>query len=65
MRNNPRPAALGTHRDELPHFAGRKAEVSDPRKRLDRWLLGTSPEGINGPNVNFAVAVRVATKAPR
>lgn len=61
MRNNPPPAALGTHRDETPYFAGRKAEVSDLRKRLGRWLFGISPEGIDGTIVNFAVAVSVAT----
>ena len=65
MRNNPRPAALGTHRDETPYWAGRKADVPDLRKRLDRPLLGTSPEGNDGPIVNFAVAISVATKAPR
>ena len=61
MHNKRPPAVLGTHRDETPHFAGRKAGVSDLRKRLDRPLLGTSPEGIDDPIVNFAVAVSVAT----
>ena len=28
MPDNPPPAELGTHRDELPYFAGRKAELS-------------------------------------
>ena len=63
MRNNPPPAEIGIHRDALPHFAGRKAEVSDLRKRLGRWLFGISPEGIDSAIVNFPVSV--ATKVPR
>ena len=65
MRNNPPPAEIGIHRDALPHFAGRKAEVSDLRKRLGRWLFGVSPKSINGTSVHFAFAISVVAKAPR
>ena len=45
MRINPPPAELGTHRDALPYFAGRKAELSALRKRLARLLSTRDPRG--------------------
>ena len=43
--SNPPPVELGTHRDELPYFAGRKAELSALRKRLSRLCLTADPRG--------------------
>ena len=36
MSYNPPLAKLGTHRDELPYFAGHKAERSCVKRRLGR-----------------------------
>ncbi len=45
MPNNPPPADLGTHRDELPYFAGRRAELAALRKRLGRLCSTGDPRG--------------------
>ena len=45
MRNDPPPPELGTHRDALPYFAGRKAELSALGKRLTRLLSTGDPRG--------------------
>ena len=45
MPNNPPPAELGTHRDELPYFAGRKTELSALNKRLGRLCSTGDPRG--------------------
>ena len=45
MLNNPPPAELGTHRDELPYFAGRKTELSALNKRLGRRCSTGDPRG--------------------
>ncbi len=45
MPNNPSPAELGTHRDELPYFAGRKTELSALSKRLGRLCSTGDPRG--------------------
>ena len=45
MPNNPPPAELGTHRDELPYFAGRKAELSALGQRLRRLCSTGDPRG--------------------
>ena len=45
MPNNPLPAELGTHRDELPYFAGRGAELAALRKRLGRLCSTGDPRG--------------------
>ena len=45
MPDNPPPAELGTHRDELPYFAGRKTELVALRKRLGRLCSTGDPRG--------------------
>ena len=45
MPDNPPSAELGTHRDELPYFAGRKTELVALRKRLDRLCSTGDPRG--------------------
>ena len=45
MRNNPPPAELGTQRDALPYFAGRKAELAALGKRLARLRSTADPRG--------------------
>ena len=45
MPDNPPPAEFGTHRDELPYFAGRKAELSALDKRLHRLCSTGDPRG--------------------
>ena len=45
MPNNPPPAELGTHRNELPYFAGRKTELSALSKRLGRLCSTGDPRG--------------------
>ena len=45
MPDNPPPAELGTHRDELPYFAGRKTELIALRKRLGRLCSTGDPRG--------------------
>lgn len=42
---SPPPVEIGTHRDELPYFAGRKAELSALRKRLRRLCATADPRG--------------------
>ena len=42
---NPPPAELGTHRDELPYFAGRKTELTALSKRLGRLCSTGDPRG--------------------
>ena len=45
MLNTPPPTELGTHRDELPYFAGRKAELSALGQRLRRLCSTGDPRG--------------------
>ena len=45
MPDNPPPAELGTHRDELPYFAGRKTELTALRKLLSRLCSTGDPCG--------------------
>ena len=46
MPNNLPPAEHGTHRDELPYFAGRKTELIALRKRLGRLCSTGDPRGL-------------------
>ena len=45
MPDNPPSAELGTHRDELPYFAGRKTELVALGKRLGRLCSTGDPRG--------------------
>ena len=45
MPDNPPPAELGTHRDELPYFAGREDELYALWIRLDRLCSTGDPRG--------------------
>ena len=45
MPYKPPAPELGTHRDQLPYFAGRKAELAALAKRLDRLRATGDPRG--------------------
>lgn len=45
MPKAPPPAELGTQRDALPYFAGREAELTALRQRLDRLRSTGDPRG--------------------